>query len=214
MTTTPNQPIKLSKADLLVHLKEQMGFLTRSCAAYDIGYRDEAKRIAVVLRVLFHDTKTSKSLLGQLGIKQSMALLNSALPIISGNLISHAGLTMMQLGGGTGEFVPRLNENPTGRPLKKLFFQDWWNATVVIDQQKNQFTRRELVLAVTNKDGGAHIDPNLDAAYAALTRDNTMGWIFSSGEKHEPMLPIELASIRQVGHEALTTLKQKMPELF
>ncbi|HEY3486719.1 MAG TPA: hypothetical protein VGL10_01520 [Gammaproteobacteria bacterium] len=208
------KPVKLSKTELLQHLKEQFGFLARSCTAYDAQYRDEGKRIAVVLRTLLHDTNKSKSLLGLLGLKQSIAFLDTALPLNPKNLLSHAGLTMMRVTEKAAEYVPCLDENPTGRPRRKIFFPEWWNAVVIVDQNKNKFNRRELILAVANKDGGAHVDPTLDAAYAALTRNNSMGWIFQKGEIQEPLLPIELASIRQIGHEVISTLKHKMPKVL
>jgi hypothetical protein len=46
----------ITPADVQVHLNEQLGFLERSVAAFDQGYEDEAKRLAVTLRVLLHDT--------------------------------------------------------------------------------------------------------------------------------------------------------------
>lgn len=49
------------------HLSKQLGFLGRSCEAYDAGYIDEAVRIATVIRVLVHDTNRSNSLLKHLG---------------------------------------------------------------------------------------------------------------------------------------------------
>ena len=55
-----------TRPDLDELLREQIGFLERSSAAYDEGYHDEAKRIAVVVRVLLHDTQSSHSLFEQL----------------------------------------------------------------------------------------------------------------------------------------------------
>ena len=54
-----------SHVDLAELLREQIGFIERSAAAFDEGHEEEAKRIAVVLRVLLHDTPQSTSLLGQ-----------------------------------------------------------------------------------------------------------------------------------------------------
>ncbi|MGY4173981.1 hypothetical protein [Bradyrhizobium sp. USDA 4529] len=54
--------VPLSAPDLQAHLDEQMGFLEWSAKSLDEGYEDEAKRLAVTLRVLLHET----SLLGQL----------------------------------------------------------------------------------------------------------------------------------------------------
>jgi hypothetical protein len=47
-------------------LKQQIGFLEHSCGAYDSGFEDEATRIAIVVRILIHNTNHSASLLSQL----------------------------------------------------------------------------------------------------------------------------------------------------
>lgn len=59
--------IKVPESELKAHLKEQISFLVSSCELFDEGKRDEAKRITTHLRILFHDTGMSKSLLKQLG---------------------------------------------------------------------------------------------------------------------------------------------------
>ncbi|MFC1897430.1 hypothetical protein ACFLX8_02540, partial [Chloroflexota bacterium] len=55
-----------TKAELLVHLKDQIAFMTQSASSYDNGSIGEAKRLALVVRVLTHDTSNSASLLTQL----------------------------------------------------------------------------------------------------------------------------------------------------
>lgn len=91
---------------------------------------------------------------------------------------------------------------------------DWWTRGVIKDGQGQGFSRRDLVLAVANKDGGVHVDPALDRAYASLTRENSMGWIWTSGGVDRPMESPHLASVRQVAHELLSTLAYMMPGAF
>jgi hypothetical protein len=66
------------------------------------------------------------------------------------------------------------------------------------------------VLAVADQDGGAHVDPELDKAYAKLTRQNSLGLVFSVGDEprewaNNPVPP----SIRQVTQEILWTLRDQ-----
>ena len=63
--------------ELRTHLQEQVRFLKTSAESFDKGDRTEAKRLAVAVRILFHDTKHSLSLLGQLGLK-SCSFLDTA----------------------------------------------------------------------------------------------------------------------------------------
>ena len=47
-------------------LRQQLSFIENSCAAYDSGETEEAIRVATCLRVLFHQTRNSTSLLTHL----------------------------------------------------------------------------------------------------------------------------------------------------
>jgi hypothetical protein len=53
-------------------LEEQIRFLARSCSAFDAGAEDEGVRIATSLRILFHDTAISTSLVRHLGLPDQM----------------------------------------------------------------------------------------------------------------------------------------------
>jgi len=86
-------------------------------------------------------------------------------------------------------------------PYRFVTFPQWWNKTVIFDSRKNSFNRRELVLALSNTDGGAHVDPELDDAYFALTRENTVGWVVQSSSGVEPIQEVERYSLRQMAYE-------------
>lgn len=204
-----------SNADFENHLKEQISFLQASADAYDSGFKEEAKRLAVVIRVLLHDTSNSKSLMSLLGIK-TMNFLDTSYDYDPRNLLSFAGLVMIRKFPGGAEFVPRckLPPKPKGEPIKLVPFDDWWNKVVVVDNQKNKFKRCDLVLSLSNKMGGAHVDPKLDPAYVALTKNNTLGWRYWDGNEEGDILPVELASVRQIAHEVLLSLKNAFPQYF
>ena len=44
-------------------LDRQLRFMENSCLLYDSGHREEAIRLATCLRIIFHDTNSSTSLL-------------------------------------------------------------------------------------------------------------------------------------------------------
>jgi hypothetical protein len=60
---------KQTEPELKSQLKEQIEFLRRGAKSFDEGSMAEGKRLAVVIRVLLHDTKSSTSLLKHLGKK-------------------------------------------------------------------------------------------------------------------------------------------------
>jgi hypothetical protein len=124
--------------------------------------------------------------------------------------MSHHGLVGLRIGGGNGSFYAPLQDGSPSRPCKYAKFPDWWNQIVIVDSKKSKFNRRDLVLALANKDGGAHVDPELDQAYADLTRNNSIGWVFSDGKEERPMGDVELFSVRQIAFEIIESAERLM----
>lgn len=200
--------IAQQRDELLRHLHEQLRFLEASARAYDAGFEGEGKRLAVVLRVLLHDTKSSQSLLGTLGVKQSL-LFQDVVGPVPDNALVFAGLSMGFTAAGV-RYFPRLDA-----PKQRIPFDPWWNGLVLLQQNAGvHFTRRDAVLALANADGGAHVDPSLDAQYAALSRYNAFGWQVWRGVdagivENSPVLPIA----RQVAHEIAGTIREQLPRI-
>jgi hypothetical protein len=203
---------ELTENDFKKHLREQIDFLLRSANSYDEGFKSEAKRMAVILRVLFHDHgKNSVSLLTHLN-KKDMFFYDSAHERRPN--ILEPTLTHLRISNEGASYVPNFDDTPISVTNIKVNFDKWWNNKVIKDQKGNTFTRNELVTKVCNQDGGAHIDAKLDKKYADLTRNNSIGWIFVSQNGREPVQNIELASIRQITFEVLKSLKDEFPEYF
>lgn len=70
-------------------------------------------------------------------------------------------------------------------------------------------SRKDVVLAVSNKDGGAHIDPEFDEAYANISKRNSLG-IYITGNDKQSSNPANnpiYASIRQIACEILSSIE-------
>jgi len=198
-----NARTPLSAAELQAHLTEQLGFLERSTEAFDNGFEDEAKRLAVTIRTLVYDGKSSHSLLEQLGMKSS-PLVDTSSPFNPSNVASHHRLTSLRIDAHGGKFVANLDSGP--RPARNVSFDNWWTKPVIVDGKRKQFSRKDLVLIAANQDGGAHVDPSLDDAYAALSRKNTSNYVVITPGGGQPKFP-ERAAIRQIAHELLKTCR-------
>jgi hypothetical protein len=143
------------------HLKTHMGFLQRSCTAYDEGNREEALRMAVSLRVLFHDTKSSTSLLSHLGVKATTRLKST---FVSQKSVEtdfpgfkcHAVLPVMLTSAGVKP------PTDTWEVRSVCLADDWWNEGVWLEGAI-ALSRRDIVLSAANQDGGAHVDENPSA---------------------------------------------------
>ncbi|PGK30628.1 hypothetical protein CN902_10995 [Priestia megaterium] len=202
--------------DFMNYLKEQIEFLQMSANSYDNGYKSEAKRLAVSIRVLLHDTNQSQSLLKLLN-RKNIHFYDSASKYNPENLLSHMGLVDMVFSTDPNEsgYIPHLDDLPPYLKTRKKSFKNWWTKQIILeDSEKSPFTRRDIVLSLSNKDGGAHIDPKLNKKYANLSRKDSIGWKFSDGNQESTIFGGELATMRQIAHEVLKTLKDEFPELF
>jgi hypothetical protein len=203
--------VKQTSEDLLRQLAEQIQFLRNFLASYDAGFEGESKRLAATIRLLVHDTKTCCSLLTQLGVKDSMEYYETAWDFNPRNLLTHNGLTGIRMTNGDAKFVALLDDRPFSGVW--VTFTSWWNKIVFVDNTKNKFLRKDIILTVADQDGGAHVDPALDSTYAALTRENSLGWMIGDGRTQRPFPGPELPAVRQVAHEMLKALSKQFPNI-
>ena len=200
--------IQRSREDLQRELIEQLQLLRRACVDFDTGFEPVGKHIALSLRVLIHQHGNSRALLEQLGLR-SGRFLDTAGPLNPRNLVGEHNLVAMQMGPSGGRYVTLVSTGGFAERERMINFVDWWNEPVLKDGQGRVFSRRDLISSVADTDGGAHVDPDLDEAYMALSRRNSLGWTFESGNATQPFggRP-ELACVRQIAHELLCTLRK------
>jgi hypothetical protein len=139
-------------------LWEHVDWLRASAARFDDGHISESKRIAVAVRTLVHDTAVSRSLLGQLGVRDRMTWLSAA----------GRGKPPWTFDPKTPGFRHRGLADAVD-----LDFEIWWRGEL-LPLERASIDRSWLVLNVANFDGGAHVDPQLPAEYRAVSRDGEL----------------------------------------
>jgi hypothetical protein len=198
--------IPLNKSDLLIHLDDCLKKLIRFNQIYDLGDQSIAKEIAVKLRILFHNTNNSKSLLNQLRLEH-IPFVDTSEKFDPRNFMTHHGLLMLLMGSNVGQLSPLLEFSS----VKYTLFEEWWNIDIVIsDQKKNTFTRKKIILELANRDGGAHVDPEISESYSDISKSNSIGWnIHERHSAHDKPInnPIP-PSIRQISYETLMTFEK------
>jgi len=195
--------------------EEQLRFLESSAEAYDNGFTGEAKRIATSIRVLLHDTNTSKSLLFQLRKKDKL-FLDTAYDKNPKSIISYSGLVSLAIINGKSKYVALLDEIPPPSRNQWLDFETWWAKSIFANQKNEEISRKTIILTAVNQDGGAHVDSKIDLLYDKLVSGNYMGWKHASSNSESFIGGAESAAIRQIAHEILKTLKPryyKKPEM-
>ncbi|MDC6118736.1 hypothetical protein PJX95_11800 [Serratia rubidaea] len=192
-------------ADFKSHLKRQLSFIKRSCDSFDKGYTDEAIRIAVVIRVLLHQTKHSTSLLTHMQA-EDIKLLSSDGTDHPG-AIMYQGLVSTTFSNGEITHQPNLGNFPHSH--KFLTVSEWMNQTVIVLDSK-KITRKKLILSAANQDGGAHVDSKIDHIYNQLSQDGAYFkkvylrngvYLLSADQPGE----VHFMSLRQLGYEILNS---------
>jgi len=198
-----------SPADLRQELADQVALLVNACRSFDQGLRPVGKHIALSLRLLLHNSSSSKALLSQLDLV-SKRFMDTSREMGSITLSTECSLCIIRMGGPEGG-VSWEARSLTGEasPPRWIQFQDWWNNAVIKDEKGRTFNRRELILHVAETDGGAHVDPGLDEAYMALSRENSLGTEFIANGVVLPPENPALPCMRQIAHEVLETLKRR-----
>lgn len=129
-----------------------------------------------------HDTKNSTSLLSLLQIKRGLYFFDNATPYETTNLLNSNLLLDMHLSAERGGFMPRLKADIEEKKWKK--FQDWWEQPVITyNTNHNYYTRKDVILYLADKEGGAHFDEKIEEDYYKITRENAQNWEVGIGNQ-------------------------------
>jgi len=145
---------------LLGMLDDQMAHLDASLTGFVQGRFAEANRVAVVVRVLVHDTALSRSLYSQLELKSVLKWVSTEHPPPSTGVIMLMGLFSIRLAASDGESTMEIGPVPPDEILARgtlLDFDTWWTTPVLISNSE-VIARRDIVSMLANQDGGAHVD--------------------------------------------------------
>lgn len=196
-----------AKADILAKLREQMGFLHSSVRAFYEGNFAESVRIATTIRVLVHETGRSKPLLVQaMPSGLELPILDHARQKTENEQI--LGFAVSVRLGST--LAPAVDLGSSHYSLSSLGV--WWNRTVFTlpSQFGTQlvYRRKQVILILANKEGGAHVDENEDPDYRRLMTDLPLSFTVSGVRLETPDLARFLTA--QSGVEMLDCLKRNV----
>ncbi len=190
-------------------LERQIRFIEASCKNFDEGHKDEAIRIGTCLRVIFHQTSSSTSLLTHLNAPTTQLLSTST--INSPGLGFCNNSTNAMLNPFTNEMwaEPWLDSAPNRRTINHL---EWWSGEIMFSRDSVTVSRKDLSLWAANKDGGAHVDQDPGADYETVRKG--MDFLFALGKPDGSSVllaisDLHLAALRQSGYEILNS-----PELL
>lgn len=144
--------------------------------------------LATKLRVLLNDENRNVSLLHLLKIKDKLRFpalkenMDDALSKAPCNLCYTSILTSLTI-SDAGVYC-KANDYQAAEDLVYTF-DAWWNE-IIIDsksEQLGQISRRDVVLTLSDKEGGAHVDANYDEVYYQALKRSGFIVIMPSGEE-------------------------------
>lgn len=180
-------------------LLRQLGFLHRSCSLFDLGFEDEAIRIATCIRVLAYDKSQERRGQGSL-LKHFGAL---GVPLRStvserepeGEVLIYDGFMQFVDGGQPAEMLSCLGH-------RDVSIKDWWSEILFVTGGK-RVSRLDLILTAANKDGGAHVDADVTGEYEAVQQMWTR--VDEDGKPIARFDTKHLHAIRRCGYEILNS---------
>ncbi len=203
------------RTDLESRLKDLVDFLKKSAASFDGGHPGEARRLATVIQMIVNDDGGASSLLSRMGVKDKLFFYDESPDYNPKIGLPMSGLAIVTIGKSTHRYVPRLGGNPALQ--KQAPFDLWWSKKVYVDESKNiALSRQSILQGVVNSPVGSS-DHNLSGAFAALTGDKTPERAVDAEElvgTDSEMIAVMFASVRQIAHELLISLKAQLPDLF
>lgn len=200
--------LKSKHSRLTAKLREQLRFIQRSCKAFDQGAEDEAIRIATSLRIIFHNKGRNVSLVAHLGLGDKKVLSSSRGYGDWRDYLAH----QLDLSSPSPiRMLPLLGDR-----FIELSIEDWWSKEPVFTYRAQEYSRKMIILSAADKDGGTHVDKELEKYYEFLCAgEYAIGVTGNLEYNGEPPFPqgltqypknAHLALIRQFAHEALKSV--------
>jgi hypothetical protein len=220
------QKVAQSHAELERHLASQLKFLASSSRNFDAGDVDEAQRLAVALRILLHTPRQGQALIRQVRLDRVL-FLDGAGRVDPAGLLPTTALVMTKFQVGpegirSAEYVPRFSAPKLPEPVRWLPFSSWWHQPVIVIPKEAPadplvITRERLVLYIADQDGGAHVDPQIDAEYHAISREQIASLRLAGSElqltgpddSSTPIPHVCAMSLRQIVYEVQRSLSER-----
>ena len=176
------------------------------CADFDSGRRADIGSMALQLRLLFIDSSArtgGRSVMNLLGVTNAQRILSTVPQVISDKTISSMGFLGLRTSADGSEWFATLADTPGAG---NLLTTERWLSENIFKTGSITFTRLKLIRVIADKEGGAHLDPEIDPEYYEIARVNGSGWNFLGADgKEVPLGNPFPAMMRQLCFEVLMT---------
>jgi hypothetical protein len=193
-------------------LEEQRHLLGKSIREFASGDLAEAVRLAVAMRVLVHETGSCKPLLGQLTPNYLQLEILDRKPKKEENLppgTQSAVVMSVPISVQISDKGVFLNSKLDVEHYAPSILGRWWSRPCLILPGLGGLSRKEIVVGLADKEGGAHVDVNLSPRYRRLIESKQ----FQIGWSKEGVNPLNLSRYMtaQAAIELLECLNKNFP---
>jgi hypothetical protein len=186
-------------------LKDQYDLLKDALNDYYAGIEAKAIEVAVRIRTLVHDTDKSHAFLASIDPKYAqLDIYRKPPPRKNAVFAIPTGIQMS--GDGTSKII----RDDFALGLHELVpLERWWTEEYLIIGQVRS-SKKQAVLDVANKDGGAHVDPEVPTRHAVASEPP-----FLFGVNQNFVRPnLARSTVAQAGYELQNYLERHFPTLI
>jgi hypothetical protein len=195
--------------ELYEALNRQILNLRRSISAYDEGATEEAERMAASIFIMLHEGSKNRALLLSLGLRKTMVFPDSSFILLpshpGGEVMQAPPLCVIQMVENSVQYAPLCIMDTPEEPLpvKWVSFERWWEQGIYTTARDRELSRKNVVFAMRNHDGGAHVgDKSYHEAYHWLATDFDPRVRVTNGEGMKlPLKNAHWPTMRQVAWE-------------
>lgn len=206
MGNKQREGIRRTALECLEHYELIIRRIRNLCADFDSMDLIDPGSIALQLRLLPIDSSSrtgGRSVMNLMGVTNAQKILSTVPQRISERTISSIGFLGLRLSEGEANWYAPVRD--TKGELNLLTTEKWLEEPI-FKTGSITFTRLKLIKVIANKEGGAHLDPNIDPEYYEIARANGAGWTLFLGDGQEiPLGDPFPAMLRQLCYEVLMT---------
>jgi hypothetical protein len=193
-------------------LEDQRRFMEKSIRDFAAGDIAEAVRLAVAMRVLVHETSNSKALLAQLTANYlQLEILDRKPPSTPKRPPGHGVAVVLYVPVSFTLSQEGVRLDATLKPENYIvsILGRWWTRQSLLLPGLGGFSRKEIILGLVDKEGGAHVDLNLSPRYKQLLASQQLA-IGCAGQTVTP-LNLSRFMAAQAAVELLDCLDKNLP---
>jgi hypothetical protein len=194
-------------------LDEQRHLLRNAVGRMSAGDLAEALQIATILRVLIHESRHSIPLLKQLVPNYLDLTIFGQRSSVEENLnpgVQRVMLLSVPISFTMSDRGYFLNPVLTTDDKILVPMDRWWERpSLIIPGAPEGFSRREIILGLAEKEGGAHVDPGVPERYQRLLDCKSLQ--LGSGPAQITTVNLSRMMVGQAGVEMLDALERNFP---